>query len=162
MGRHNNPAPRRDEALLSPPLWLRGRGRSSDAAAPGAAPPAGGAPLPLGQRPPEEGVGGPVVLAGVAQQAPAGGRQTDGVDEVLQDAVLHVGEGAVVERLLQEQAHQRGFEALVPELPQGLQDAGDPQVVVLGPRERRREDWRNGLGITTLLNDWECVCVITH
>lgn len=79
-------------------------------------------------------MGRPVVLACVAQQASAGGWQADGVDEVFQDAVLHVGEGAVVKRLLQEEAHQWGFEALVSKLPQGLEDAGDPQVVVLGPK----------------------------
>lgn len=80
-------------------------------------------------------MGRPVVLAGVAQQASAGGWQADSVDKVFQDAVLHVGEGAVAERLLEEQAHQRSFEALVSQLPQGLQDAGDPKVVVLGPEK---------------------------
>lgn len=84
-------------------------------------------------------MGRPVVLACVAQQASAGGWQADGVDKVFQDAVLHVGEGAVVKRLLQEETNQRRFEALVSKLPQGLQDAGDPQVVVLGPK--RGESW---------------------
>lgn len=74
--------------------------------------------------------------------------------------MLHVGEGALAERLLEEQAHQRSFEALVSQLPQGLQDAGDPKVVVLGPeKERWREDshvasgksW-NRFRITALLN----------
>lgn len=78
-------------------------------------------------------MGRPVVLAGVAEQASAGGRQADGVDEVLQDAVLHVGKGVVAQRLLQEQTNQRGLEGLVAKLAQGLQDASDPQVVVLGP-----------------------------
>lgn len=84
-------------------------------------------------------MGRPVVLAGVAQQASAGGGQADGVDKVFQDAVLHIGEGAVEQRLLQEQTHQRGLEALVSQLPQGLQDAGDPQVVVLGPKNSKEK-----------------------
>lgn len=141
MGRHNDPAPRGGDALLSPPLLLRGGSWCSDAAASSARAATGEALLPFRQRTPEEGVGRPVVLAGVAKQASAGGWQADGVDKVFQDAVLHVGERAVVERLLEEQTHQRGFETLVPKLPQGLQDAGDPQVVVLGPKvERRREE----------------------
>lgn len=77
-------------------------------------------------------MGGPVVLAGVAEQAPAGGRQPDGVDVVLQDAVLHVGEGVLAQRLLKEEAHQRGLERLIAQLAQGLEDPGDPQVVVVG------------------------------
>lgn len=133
MGRHNDPAPGRGDALLSSPLLLRCRSWRPDTAAPRARVATGDAPPPLRQRTPEEGVGRPVVLACVAQQASAGGWQADGVDEVFQDAVLHVGEGAVAKRLLEEQTHQRGFEALVPKLPQGLQDAGDAQVVVLGP-----------------------------
>jgi len=78
-------------------------------------------------------VGGPVVLAGVAEEAPASGRQADGVDVVLQGAVLHVGKRVVAQRLLQEQMDQLGLEGLVAQLAQGLQDASDPQVVVLGP-----------------------------
>lgn len=78
-------------------------------------------------------MGRPVVLAGVTEQPSAGGGQADGVDEVLQDAVLHVGERVVAQRLLQEETHQRGFEGLVAELAQRLQDASDAQVVVLGP-----------------------------
>lgn len=46
-------------------------------------------------------MGGPVVLAGVAQQASPAGREADGVDVVLQGAVLHVGQGGAAERLLQ-------------------------------------------------------------
>lgn len=78
-------------------------------------------------------MGRPVVLAGIAEQASAGGWEADGVDEILQDAMLHVGKGVVTQRFLQEQSNQRGFEGLIAELTQGLQDAGDPQVVVLGP-----------------------------
>lgn len=78
-------------------------------------------------------MGRPVVLASVAEQASAGGGQANGVDIVLQDAVLHVGNGVVAQRLLQEQTSQRGLEGLVAKLAQGLQDASDPQVVVLGP-----------------------------
>lgn len=74
-----------------------------------------------------------VVLAGVAEQASAGGWQADGVHVVLQGAVLHVGNGVVAQRLLQEQMNQRGLEGLIAKLAQGLQDASDPQVVVLGP-----------------------------
>lgn len=73
------------------------------------------------------------MLPGVAEKAPASGRQADGVDVVLQDAVLHVGQRVVAQRLLQEEANQRGLEGLVAKFTQGLQDASDPQVVVLGP-----------------------------
>lgn len=52
--------------------------------------------------------------------------------------MLHVGKGVVAQRLLQEQANQRGFEGLIAELAQGLQDASDPQVVVLGPSKKQR------------------------
>lgn len=45
-------------------------------------------------------MGRSVVLAGIAEQASAGGRQADGVDVVLQDAVLHVVQGAVAQRFL--------------------------------------------------------------
>lgn len=83
-------------------------------------------------------MGGAVVLAGVAEQAPAGGRQTDGVHKVLQDAVLHAGKSVVAQRLLQEQVNQGGLERLVAQLAQGLEDASDPQVVVLGPEKQRR------------------------
>lgn len=107
-------------------------------------------------------MGRPVVLAGVAQQAPAGGRQADGVDKVFQDAVLHVGEGAVVKRLLQEQTHQRGLEALVSQLAQGLQDAGDPQVVVLRPK-CSKETPGSALWLLEVRMDVRVrVCVITH
>lgn len=78
-------------------------------------------------------MGRPVVLAGIAEQASAGGWQADGVDKVFQDAVLHVGQGAVAQRLLQEEANERGLKGLIAELTQGLQDASDPQVVVVGP-----------------------------
>lgn len=82
-------------------------------------------------------MGRPVVLAGVAEQASAGGWQADGVDVVLQDAVLHVGNGVLAQRLLQEQANQWGLEGLIAKLPQGLQDASDPQVVVLRPGKNK-------------------------
>ena len=88
MGRHNNPT---TNALVPPPVPLWGRSRRPDPAAPSAYAPAGAAPSAFGRRAPEEGVGRPVVLVGVAQQASAGGWQADGVDEILQDAVLHVG-----------------------------------------------------------------------
>lgn len=78
-------------------------------------------------------MGRPVVLAGVAEQASAGGWQADGVDEILQDAVLHVGEGVVVQRFLEEETDQWGFEGLISKLAQGLQDSSNSQVVVLGP-----------------------------
>ena len=78
-----------------------------------------------------------VVLAGVAEQAPAGGREADCVDVVLQDAVLHVWKGAVAQRLLQEEANQWGLEGLIAQFAQGLQDASDPQVVVLRPLKIR-------------------------
>lgn len=42
-------------------------------------------------------MGRPVVLAGEAKQAAAGGWQADGVDVVLQDAVLHVRKGVVAQ-----------------------------------------------------------------
>lgn len=42
-------------------------------------------------------MGRPVVLASIAEQASAGGWQADGVDKVFQDAVLHVGQGAVAQ-----------------------------------------------------------------
>lgn len=142
----------RGRALLSSPLLLRCWSWRPEAAASCACVAPGDSPLPLGQRTPEEGVGRPVVLAGVAQQASAGGGQADGVDKVFQDAVLHVGEGAVEQRLLQEQTHQRGLEALVSQLPQGLQDTGDPQVVVLGPKNSEERSEASG-------KSWNvCVC----
>lgn len=147
MGRHDDAAAWRGGTLaLRPPLRLRRGGGSSDAAAPGAH--AAAAASPLGRRTPEEGVGRPVVLAGEAQQAPAGGRQADGVDKVLQDAVLHVGQRVVAQRLLQEEAHQRGLESLVAQLAQRLQDAGDAQVVVLGPEEVGLGRWGGEEGST--------------
>lgn len=81
-------------------------------------------------------MGGPVVLASEAEQASACGRETDGVDVVLQDAVLHVGQSPAAQRLLQEETDERSLKGLKAELPQGLQDPSDPQVVVLGPEER--------------------------
>lgn len=63
-------------------------------------------------------MGGPVVAAGVAKQASAGGREADCVDVVLQDAVLHVGEGVLAQRLLQEEADQWGLEGLVAQFTQ--------------------------------------------
>lgn len=65
-------------------------------------------------------MGRPIVLVGVAEQASACGRQADGVDKVLEDAVLHVGKGVAAQRLLQEQTDQRGLEGLVAQLAQGL------------------------------------------
>lgn len=84
-------------------------------------------------------MGRPVVLAGVAEQASAGGWQADGVDEILQDAVLHVGEGVVVQRFLEEETDQWGFEGLISKLSQGLQDSSNSQVVVLGPQRTKKE-----------------------
>ncbi|TNN65428.1 hypothetical protein EYF80_024369 [Liparis tanakae] len=129
MRRHNNAA--NTGALLRPPLLLRCRSGRPDSAAPGTAAATTGttaaAASLFGLRPPEEGVGGRVVLAGVAEEAPASGRQADGVDVVLQGAVLHVGKRVVAQRLLQEQMDQLGLEGLVAQLAQGLQDASDPQ-----------------------------------
>lgn len=85
-------------------------------------------------------MGGPVVLASEPKQASPRGRQADGVDEVLQHAVLHVLKRAAAQRLLQEEANQRGLECLVAELTEGLQDAGDPQVVVVGSEKTKREE----------------------
>lgn len=82
-------------------------------------------------------MGWPVVLAGVAKEAPAGGREADGVDVVFQDAVLHVWKGVVAQRLLQEEVNQWGLEGLIAQFAQGLQDASDPQVVVLGPLKNK-------------------------
>ena len=48
-------------------------------------------PWPPGRWTPEEGMGGAVVLASVAQQATAVGGEADGVNVVLQGAVLHAG-----------------------------------------------------------------------
>lgn len=45
-------------------------------------------------------MGGSVVLASKAEQASACGREMDGVDVVLQDAVLHAGQSPVAQRLL--------------------------------------------------------------
>lgn len=78
-------------------------------------------------------MGRPVVLAGIAKQAPAGGWEAYGVDIVLQDTVLHVWKGVVAQRLLQEESNQWGLECLISQFTQGLQDASDPQIVVLGP-----------------------------
>lgn len=50
-------------------------------------------------------MGWSVVLASIAEQASAGGWEADGVDKILQDAVLHVGEGVVTQRFLQEQSN---------------------------------------------------------
>lgn len=112
-------------------MLLGRRSRRSDAAAPGAGTAAPAAPFRW--RAPEEGVRGPVVLAGEAEQTSPRGRQANGVDVVLQDAVLHVWKGVVAQRLLQEEPNQRGLEGLVAKLAQRLQDASEPQVVVLGP-----------------------------
>lgn len=139
MGRHNNPATCQGGggALLPPPLSLWRWSRCSDPAASSTYCASDSSTSPFRWRAPEEGVGRPVVLASVAEQASAGGWQADGVDVVLQDAVLHVGNGVLAQRLLQEQANQWGLEGLVAELPQGLQDASDPQVVVLRPGKNR-------------------------
>lgn len=82
-------------------------------------------------------MGRPVVLACVAKQAPAGGREANGIDKVLQDTVLHVWKGVVAQRLLQEEANQWGLEGLIAQLTKGLQYASDPQVVVLGPSKNK-------------------------
>jgi len=74
----------------------------------------------------------PVVLASVAEQASTCGWQADGVDKVFQGAVLHIREGTITQRLFQKKANQWGLEGLVAKLAQGLQDACDPQVVVVG------------------------------
>lgn len=139
MGRHNNSATCRGggDALLPPPLSLWCWSRRSDPTTPSTYTTPNATSSPLRCRTPEEGVGGPVVLAGVAEQASAGGWQANGVDVVLQDAVLHVGNGVVAQWLLQEQTNQRGLEGLVAKLAQGLQDASDPQVVVLRPLENK-------------------------
>lgn len=131
VGRHNNPATYGGGVLFSPPLVLRCWSRRSDPTASSTY--TSTAPSPFQRRTPEEGMGRPVVLAGVAEQASAGGWQADGVDEILQDAVLHVGEGVVVQRFLEEEMDQWGFEGLVSKLAQGLQDSSNSQVVVLGP-----------------------------
>lgn len=77
------------------------------------------------------------MLAGEAEQASARGRQADSVYVVLQDAVLHVGQGPVAQRLLQKKADEWSLEALEAELPQGLEDPSDPQVVVVGSDRQR-------------------------
>lgn len=81
------------------------------------------------------------MLAGVPEQTAAVGAEADGVDVILQGAVQHVGQGAPAQSLIQQQTHQGGLEGLEAQLTQRLEDARDPQIVMLGPGERGRDRW---------------------
>lgn len=70
---------------------------------------------------------------GKAQQCTSLAVLSQCVDKVLKRTVAHVNQRALHQSLLEQQVHQRQLVALEAQLTQALQDARDPQIVVLRP-----------------------------
>lgn len=78
---------------------------------------------------------------GEAQQCTSLAVLSQCVDKVLKRTVAHVSQCALHQSLLQQQVHQRQLVALEAQLSQALQDARDPQIVVLRPVWEKQEPY---------------------
>lgn len=76
---------------------------------------------------------------GEAQQCTSLAVLSQCVDKVLERAVPHVSQRSLHQSLLQQQVHQRQLVVLEAQLAQALQNARDPQIVVLRPVCEKQE-----------------------